>query len=102
MVLGTILTGEEDLHTHLVFLDNIRRPIANALGVIASLQTNNAVIRKLEYLRVENEILKQKNRFENALIGIITSCGPVAADDNTCIIVVEPMGVIQYFSVGAQ
>jgi len=102
LVFGTILGGEDDLHFHLVFLDQIRRPIVNALNTLLTLQNNMTLMRKMEYLRTENEVLKQRNRFERALINVITSSGPTITDPNVGICVTDQMGVIQYFSTGAQ
>ncbi len=82
-----------------VFLDQIRRVIATSMNAIVSQNTSNALAQKAEYLRLENEVLKQKTRFERALIGVIIS----GYQFNTnCIIVTESLGVIKYFSSGAQ
>jgi len=101
MVLGTILQGEDDLHTHLVFLDQIRRPIATSMLSVVHLQQNNAISRKLEYLKLENDVLRQKNRFERALIGVVTSSGSFA-EPSSCVICTDPMGIITYFNNSAQ
>jgi PAS domain-containing protein len=101
LVLGCVLTGEDDLHTHLVFLDQIRKVVASAMFSIMCLQQNMMLSRKVDMLRMENDTLKQKNRFEKALISVISSSGPLANEGNTAIICTDIMGVITYFSPGA-
>jgi PAS domain S-box-containing protein len=101
LVLGSVLSGEDDLHTHLVFLDQIRKVVASAMFSIMCLQQNLMLARKVDMLRMENDTLKQKNRFEKALISVISTTGPLANEGNTAIICTDIMGVITYFSPGA-
>jgi PAS domain-containing protein len=101
LVLGSVLSGEDDLHTHLVFLDQIRKIVASSMFSIMCLQQNLMLSRKVDMLRMENDTLKQKNRFEKALISVISTSGPLATEGNTAIICTDIMGVITYFSPGA-
>jgi len=101
LVLGSVLSGEDDLHTHLVFLDQIRKIVASSMFSIMCLQQNLMLSRKVDMLRMENDTLKQKNRFEKALISVISSSGPLATEGNSAIICTDIMGVITYFSPGA-
>ena len=46
------------MHGQLLFLDQIRKTIAASMNSILALQQNNAMVRKLDYLKLENEVLK--------------------------------------------
>jgi hypothetical protein len=87
LVLGSVLSGEDDLHTHLVFLDQIRKVIASSMFAVMCLQQNIMLSRKVDMLKMENDTLKQKNRFEKALITVIATSGPLATEGNSSAIV---------------
>lgn len=105
LVLGTILNTDDEMHNQLLFLDQVRKTVSSSMAAILSLQQNNALGKKLEVLKLENEVLKQKNRFERALIGVMASVGGYLSGTeggDVAIICSDTMGTISYFSTSAQ
>jgi len=101
MVLGTILGREEDLHTHLLFLDQIRRPIASTLRTLLHIQHDLYKLQKLDVLNYEGEGSKPLVvNTEKALINVL---GALQVNvDEYAVITTNLKGMITYWSSGAQ
>jgi len=99
MVLGAILSREEELHTHLLFLDQIRRPIASTLRTLLHIQHNLFMLQKLEAIQYDAET-KASNVYEKAVIAVV---GALKIDvEEYAIICTNVKGLVTFYSPAAQ
>jgi len=99
MVLGTILKGEVDLHAHLLFLDQVRKPIAQILRTLLSLQHNLNVLQRADTTALDHEINKQGNVNERTIVAVENLR---LNGDEFAIIATNLQGLITFMSSAAQ
>jgi PAS domain-containing protein len=99
MVLGTILKGEVDLHAHLLFLDQVRKPIAGILRTLLSLQHNLNVLQRVDTSALDHEINKQGNVAERTILAVENLR---LNGDELAIIATNLQGLITFMSNAAQ
>ena len=83
MVLGTVLHSEDDLHGHLLFLDQIRKPIATILRSLLRVQHSLYQLQHQDYASLDVEQLKQDNVYERCIVGILST---LVFDEETIVI----------------
>jgi len=93
MVLGTILKGEVDLHAHLLFLDQIRKPIAGILRMLLTVQHNLNVPQRNDLSSLETESLRT-NIFERTAMALTSQ----KLDQDQILITTTLKGLITYVS----
>jgi len=101
MVLGTILKGEVDLHAHLLFLDQVRKPVASVLKKLLHIQHHLFQIQKLDIFNNESENLPKQNIFERSLVAVLSSVRNDLGDDHA-VLATSLQGLITYVSPGTE
>jgi len=101
MVLGTVLTREEELHGYLLFLDQVRKSIAATLRTLLQIQHNLYLLQKTDYSGTETETAKQTNvAFERY---VVASLSNLKSDESGALIIgTNVKGLITYVSPAAQ
>ncbi len=101
LVLGTILYNEQDLHAHLIFLDQLRKALYVPLLSLMVSQEKGTLLQSLDVLMAENQILKKRNKFDRALTNVLVT-PEMPNGKQMSIICTNTNGLITYVSPGAE